>query len=172
VELTLIAAVARNGVIGRDGDLPWRLRADLKQFKRRTVGHPIVMGRKTWESLPARPLPKRVNVVLTRQLGYEAEGATVVGSIEEALAALDADEAFVIGGESVYAAALPHAARLVITHVDADVDGDARFPDLDWSAWRVVERTPHAADERNDHPFEVVVYERSASSRVRSSSGA
>lgn len=160
MELTLIAAVARNGVIGRDGDLPWRLRADMKQFKRRTVGHPILMGRKTWESLPKRPLPKRVNVVLTRQPHYEAEGAVVARSIEDALAAIDADEAFVIGGESVYAAALPHAARLVVTHVDADVEGDARFCEVDWSAWRAVERARHDADERNDHAFEVVVYER------------
>lgn len=160
MELTLIAAVARNGVIGRDGDLPWRLRADMKQFKRRTVGHPILMGRKTWESLPRRPLPERVNVVLTRQAGYRAEGAVVAGSVQEALASVDAAEVFVIGGESIYAAALPHAARLVITHVDAEVDGDARFPDVDWSAWRAVERARHDADERNDHPFEVVVYER------------
>ncbi|MCB9591118.1 MAG: dihydrofolate reductase [Sandaracinaceae bacterium] len=163
MKLTLIAAVAGGGVIGRDGDLPWRLRADLAQFKRRTLGHPIVMGRKTWESLPKRPLKDRLNVVVTRQADYVAEGATVVSDVEaavEAARASGAEEAFVIGGATLYAATLPHADRLVITHVDADVPGDVTFPDVDWDAWRVESREEHAADEKNEHAFAVVVYER------------
>lgn len=163
MKVTLIAAVARNGVIGRDGALPWRLPADLAQFKRRTLGHPVIMGRKTWESLPRRPLADRLNVVLTRSRGYAAEGAVVVLDLAAAIAAARASgaaEAFVIGGESIYAAALPIADELVITHVDATVEGDAAFPPIDAAAWRVVSREAHAADERHPHAFELVVYAR------------
>lgn len=161
MELALIAAVARNGVIGRDGDLPWRLRADLHNFKHRTKGCPVIMGRKTWESLPKRPLPGRANIVLSRREGYEAEGAIVVDSLDAALAtAGDAQTAWVIGGASIYAEALPRADRLVITHVDEDVAGDTHFVDVDWSAWRVVEEAAHDADERNEFPFRIVDYAR------------
>jgi dihydrofolate reductase len=161
VEVTLIAALAENGVIGRGGELPWHLPDDFRQFKRRTKGKPVVMGRKTWESLPKRPLPKRHNIVITRQAGYEAPGATVVGSLEAALeAAGDAPEVMVLGGGQIYAAALPRADRLVLTHVETVVEGDARFPAVDWSRWRVVAQERHAADDRHAHPFRVVVYER------------
>ncbi|MCA9610221.1 MAG: dihydrofolate reductase [Myxococcales bacterium] len=163
MRLTLIAAVADNGVIGRDGDLPWRLSADLAQFKARTLGRPILMGRKTWESLPRRPLKDRLNVVLTRRPGYVAEGAVVTADLDAAIDAArasGAEEAFVIGGESIYAAALPLADAMVLTHVEATVEGDARFPDFDASEWIEVSSAPHAADEKNAHAFRVVVYER------------
>ncbi len=166
MRLTLIAAVADNGVIGREGDLPWRLRADLRHFKARTLGHPIVMGRKTWESLPKRPLRKRLNVVLSRSAGYEAPGATVVPSVADALEvarASGAQEAFVIGGASIYADALPLADRLVITHVQTTVDGDAWFPAVDWAAWDVISEEAHAADGENEHAFRVVEYTRAQS---------
>lgn len=164
MRLALIAAVAENGVIGRGGDLPWRLPDDLKQFKARTLGRPVIMGRKTWESLRG-PLPGRLNVVVTRQPGYAAEGAVVAASFEDAIARAEreSDEAFVIGGADLYAAALPRADQLVITHVEADVEGDTRFPEVDWSSWRLVSEEAHPQDERHAHAFRVAVYERASS---------
>ena len=139
--LTIIAAVARNGVIGRDGDLPWRLPEDLRHFKRTTSGHPIIMGRATWESI-GRPLPRRHNVVVTRQHGYSAPGCSVVHSLDEALALAWAEDAepFVIGGAGLYAAALPLASRLVITEVHREVEGDTWFPPFDRAQFREVDR--------------------------------
>ena len=139
--LTIIAAVARNGVIGRDGDLPWRLPEDLRHFKRTTSGHPIIMGRATWESI-GRPLPRRQNVVVTRQHGYSAPGCSVVHSLDEALALAWAEDAepFVIGGAGLYAAALPLASRLVITEVHREVEGDTWFPPFDRAQFREVDR--------------------------------
>lgn len=163
MKLSLIAAVAANGTIGRGGGLPWRLRSDLREFKRRTLGKPIIMGRKTWEALPKRPLEGRLNIVLSRRDGYAAEGACVVRSLDEARArARDsgAEEAFVIGGSSIYEAALPSADELVITHVLAAVEGDASFPDVDWSAWRSAPALEVPASERDEHAFRVVVYRR------------
>ena len=165
MRLSLIAALARDGGIGKDGGLLFRLRSDLEQFKRRTLGAPVIMGRKTWESLPRRPLPGRLNVVLSRRTGYRAEGARVAPDLEAALAlarASGAAEAFVIGGEAVYAAALPRADRLVLTHVDAAAGADAFFPAFDAAAWRVVEEAAYAASARDEHPFFVRVYERAA----------
>ncbi|HEY8429218.1 MAG TPA: dihydrofolate reductase [Sandaracinaceae bacterium] len=161
MRVSLIAAVAKNGVIGKDGGLPWRLPDDLKQFKARTTGHPVLMGRKTWESL-GRPLPGRLNLVVTRQRGYRAPGAEVFASIDEALARAERedDEVWIIGGAGIYAATLDRADRLVITHVDAEVEGDARFPEVDWSAWRLVSEDAHPADERHAHSFRVATYER------------
>jgi len=137
-KLGLIVAVARNGVIGVDGDLPWRLPEDLKHFKRTTIGHPIIMGRKTYESI-GRPLPKRLNIVVTRQRDFSAPGCTVVHSFDAALEAGWAahEEPFVIGGAALYAAALPHVTRFVLTEVDQDVAGDTRFPH--WDRTRFVE---------------------------------
>jgi dihydrofolate reductase len=164
MRVSLIAAVAKDGVIGRDGDLPWRLPDDLAQFKRRTLGKPVIMGRKTWESL-RRPLPNRLNLVITRQRDYRADGATVTGSLDAALEIAKrsgAEEAVVIGGAAVYTEALAIADRLVITHVDASVEGDTHFPEVDWGAWRALEEEAHPVDERHLHPFRVVVYERAA----------
>ncbi|MFY9326793.1 MAG: dihydrofolate reductase [Georgfuchsia sp.] len=155
--LTLIAAVARNGTIGRDNTLPWRLPEDLKHFKALTIGHPIVMGRKTWESL-GRPLPGRLNIVVTRDTAYHAEGATVVNSLQDALhLVIDAEELFVIGGAEIYRLALPLADRLQLTELDADFDGDTHFPAFARSAWHETARVQHRADAGYDYAF--VTYE-------------
>lgn len=142
--LVLIAAVAANGVIGVNNTLPWRLPDDLKRFKALTLGHPIIMGRKTWESL-GRPLPGRHNIVITRQPGYAAPGATVVDSVAAAIAAC-ADEAtaFVIGGAEIYALTLPLAQRMELTEVHADVTGDACFPPFNRHEWRETLREPRS----------------------------
>ena len=160
--VAIIAALARNRVIGRGNRLPWHLPDDLRHFKRLTLGHPIVMGRRTWESLPGL-LPDRTHVVVTRDPGYRAAGAVVVHSLDAALAAAGGDEAFVVGGAELYALALPRAARLYLTLVDAEVEGDAFFPPIDPAQWREVAREPHAADERHGYPFAFVTMERAAS---------
>lgn len=160
MRIALIAALDRNGLIGRDNALPWRLPADLQHFKRLTLGKPIVMGRLTWESL-GRPLPGRHNIVLTRDPAYHAEGASVVHSIDAALAAAGAvDEVMVIGGAALYRTLLPRAARLYLTRIDAAFDGDAWFPEVDPAAWREVARETHAPDERNPYPYAFVTLER------------
>jgi len=139
--VTLLAAVARNGVIGVDGGLPWHLPDELALFKELTLGHVLVMGRRTFESV-GRPLPGRTTVVVTRRPDWEAEGVLRAESVGEALAlAREVDaEVFVVGGAQVYAAALPAADRLALTFVDADPEGDTRFPEIDWSQWREVGR--------------------------------
>jgi len=142
-ELVLVAAVAKNGVIGNANALPWHLPEDLKHFKELTTGHSVIMGRKTWESLPERfrPLPGRHNIVVTRNPAYAAPGATVVHSLEEALKVGAGGTVFVIGGAELYAHALPLARRLELTEIDAAFEGDARFPVVDGRQWREVART-------------------------------
>ncbi len=158
--VSLIVAVAENGVIGRAGKLPWHLPEDLKRFKRLTVGHPVIMGRKTWESI-GRPLPGRRNLVVSRTPGYAAEGAEVFASLDEALAAAAGeDEVFVIGGAALYAEAMPRADRLYLTRVHATVEGDVTFPGLDPAAWTLVSEDRREADARHDHAFSFRVYER------------
>jgi len=159
-KVCLVAARGRNGVIGADGDLPWRLSSDMKLFRDTTRGKPVIMGRKTWESLPRRPLPGRLNIVITRQSGYQAEGATVAGNLGDALAAAFAranedrvDEVCVIGGAQIYMAALELADRLYLTDVDAAPDGDTRFPEIDETGWTEVRREAHPAGEGDDHAF-------------------
>ena len=160
--ITLIAAVARNGVIGRAGRIPWRIPGDLPRFKRLTMGHPVIMGRRTWESL-GRPLPGRRNLVISRTPGLRLAGAEVFGSLSAALAACaDASEVFVIGGTEAYRAALPRAQRLRLTEIDADVEGDAFFPPFDRAEWRQTAREPHPANPDNPLPFAYVDYERAA----------
>ncbi|MDP1611364.1 MAG: dihydrofolate reductase [Sulfuritalea sp.] len=153
--LTLIAAVARNGVIGIDNRLPWHLPADLKHFKALTMGHTVIMGRKTWESLPEkfRPLPGRRNIVVTRNAGYHTASATLVTSLPAALAATDDSEAFVIGGAELYAAALPLADRLQLTEIDATFKGDTWFPAIDPGLWREATRESHHGDTGFDYAF-------------------
>jgi len=144
--LSLIVAVADNGVIGHNGDLPWRIPGDMKFFKATTMGKPIVMGRKTWESL-GRALPGRENIVVTRSAGFDAPGASVVESLDAALAQVpDADEVMVIGGAEIYALALPHVARIYLTQVHAAPDGDTHFPDLQAADWRELAREDHAPE--------------------------
>jgi dihydrofolate reductase len=145
--LTLVVAMSENRVIGRDGDLPWRLPNDLKHFKQVTMGKPIIMGRKTWESLYVKPLPGRRNIVVTRNAGYEAEGAEISDSLESALTlAAGEDEAMIIGGAELFAASLHTATRLHLTEVHAEIEGDTYFPDFDRTLWREVSREAHDAE--------------------------
>lgn len=154
----LVVAVAANGIIGRDGKLPWHLPEDLKHFKRVTMGHPVIMGRKTWESLKG-PLPGRENIVVTRQAGYEAPGAAVARSLEAAFALCAGEPvACVIGGEQIFRDSLPLARGLVVTEIHRDFDGDTRFPEYDRSQWKETQREAHAAPDGTR--FDFVLYER------------
>ncbi|HEY5897800.1 MAG TPA: dihydrofolate reductase [Burkholderiales bacterium] len=156
-KIYLVAAVASNGIIGRNGQLPWHLPEDLKHFKSLTMGQAVIMGRRTWESL-GRALPGRENIVVTRQAGYEAPGAAVARSLEAALALCAGDSvAFVIGGEQLFAESLPIAAGLVLTEIQRDYEGDTRFPDYDRSRWRESQRERHTAADGTR--FDFVLYE-------------
>lgn len=147
--LSLIVARASNGIIGKDNGMPWHLPADLAHFKRTTMGRPVIMGRRTWESI-GRPLPGRRNIVVSRNAGYRAEGAEVVGSLEQACEAVrETDEAFVIGGGQLYAEALPLADRVFVTEIGEAIEGDTRFPDLEPGHWRETLLAEQAPDERN-----------------------
>jgi dihydrofolate reductase len=158
--ISIIVATSMNNVIGVRGDLPWKLRDDLKRFRKLTLGKPVVMGRLTWESI-GRPLPDRQNIVLTRQPGFAAEGCDVVASPAAALAAArDAEEIMIIGGGQIYELFLPKANRLHVTRVHASVDGDAYFPEIDETSWQLVDREPHDADDVNQFAFEFRTYER------------
>ena len=157
--LHLIFARAANGVIGKDGGLPWHLPEDLAHFKRITSGRPVVMGRKTWDSLPPkfRPLPGRTNIVVTRQAGWAAQGAIRAGSLEDALAICPEDaDAWVIGGAEIYRQALPLARTAVVTQIDANFEGDAHAPEFG-PLWRETQREPHTA--ANGLAFSFVTYE-------------
>ena len=158
--LTLVVAYSDNRVIGRDNALPWKLPGDLAHFKRTTLGSPIIMGRKTWESL-GRPLPGRTNVVVSRNTQYAAPGAVVVPTIQAAIQVCGAvAEAYVIGGAQIYTQALPLAQRLIATEVHAQVDGDAYFPELPPGAWQETSRDPQP--EENGYAYDFVVYTRQA----------
>jgi len=162
--ISIIVAASTNNVIGVGGDLPWKLSDDLRRFKRLTMGKPIVMGRRTWESI-GRPLPGRQNIVLTRRTGYDAAGCDVVASPAEALdAAGGADEIMIIGGSQIYALFLPKASRLYMTRVEAEIDGDADFPEIDEREWRLVDSEAHQANDINQFAFEFRTYERKARS--------
>ena len=157
MRISLIAALADNRVIGNKNRLPWRLPADLRHFKRVTMGKPLVMGRKTWESI-GKPLPGRMNIVVSRDTTFQAEGCVVVHSIEQALdAAAGADEVMIIGGADLYAQVLPRADRLYLTEVRAHVEGDSWFPDIAREDWIEVERERHRADESNGYDYDFVV---------------
>ena len=147
--LTLIAAIGKDRALGKNGDLLWKIPADLKRFRERTASHPVIMGRKTWESLPeaVRPMPGRTNIVITRQAAYAAPGASVVSSIEDALkiarSAPGAEEIFVIGGGDIYAAALPFATRLDLTLIDGEKEADAFFPPYETVFTKILANEPH-----------------------------
>jgi dihydrofolate reductase len=169
--IALVASRAKNGILGRDGQVPWRLRSDLQRFKAITIGKPCIMGRKTWESLPLRPLPGRLNVVVTRDEGYgedgEAKGALVCTSLDEAIEIAreqaqddEVNEVCVIGGAALFEAVLPRAKRLYITEVDAAPDGDVHFPAFDADQWTETASEAHAAGEKDDHAFVFKVFER------------
>lgn len=160
MRITLIAAVSENGVIGRGNALPWHLPADLQRFKRLTTGHAVVMGRKTWESI-RRPLPHRRNIVISGSPGFHPAGAMVVPTLGAAIdAARDLTELFAIGGSRVFEAALPLTDRLELTRVHAQVPGDAFFPKLDFSEWKLVAEERHPADDQHAYPFSFLTYEK------------
>jgi dihydrofolate reductase len=161
MKVSILVAMSTNRVIGRDGQLPWRLSADLRRFKQLTMGHPIIMGRKTYASI-GRPLPGRTSIVLTRQANVRSEGVITVGSLDEALRLAKplTDEVFVIGGGEVYDQVLPIADRLYVTLVDAAIPGDTFFPEWNPVRWRIVEETFHPADEKNPFPMRFQVFDR------------
>lgn len=164
--IAFVVAVARNGVIGREGGLPWRISSDLKRFKQITMGKPVIMGRKTWESLPRRPLPGRLNIVITRHRDYKAEGAVVVAGVDEALAqarAEQSEEICVIGGSEIFRQMLPMTDRLYLTEVDLSPQGDVRFPPLDPTAWYETSREIHARSPGDDAGFVLRVLDRTSS---------
>ena len=166
MKLSVIVAVAENGVVGKNNALPWYIPADLQYFKRTTLGKPIVMGRKTYESI-GRPLPGRTNIVISSNPGFKPEGVSVVSSLPDALelaeeiALIDGtEELMVIGGATIYAAAVPLADRLYVTEIHAKVAGDAYLSPVDWDNWVERSRERHGAIEPNIHDFSFVVYER------------
>lgn len=158
--ISIIVAIAQNGVIGNRNALLWHISEDMRFFRRTTLGHPVIMGRKTFESLGCRPLPKRDNIILTRgDAAYEGVGTA--HSLEEAFAAADSsEEIFVIGGAQIYAEAMPYADRLYITRIEHDFQGDTRFPEFDKSQWRLVSSERHDRGETFEYPFVFELYER------------
>ncbi len=162
--ISIVVAASTNDVIGVGGELPWRLADDLRHFKAITMGKPIIMGRRTWESI-GRPLPGRQNIVMTRQSDYAADGCDVVTTPAAALAAAGAaDEVMVIGGGHIYEMFLPKAGRLYLTRVHASIDGDTFFPAVDAADWQLVSSEARVADASNDYAFDVRVYERTGRS--------
>ncbi|MEN5246358.1 dihydrofolate reductase [Brucella pseudintermedia] len=166
--VSIIVAAAENGVIGRDNDMPWRLSTDLKRFKALTLGKPVIMGRRTWESI-GRPLPGRPNIVVSRNNGFQVEGASTVGSLDEAIALgqrqaadMGAGEVCIIGGGNIYAQAFPLADRIHLTRVLANIDGDTHFPEIDPQVWQVVSQEDVPAGDRDSHPTRYFVYEKRA----------
>ena len=166
IKLSVIVAVAENLVVGKNNALPWHLSEDLQYFKRTTLGKPIVMGRKTFESI-GRPLPGRTNIVISRNPDYFAQGIKIVSSLEQAFqlaedTALidDSQELMVIGGAAIYAAAIPVADRLYVTEVHAEVEGDAYLPNIDWGNWIESSRERHMAIAPNPYDYSFVVYDR------------
>lgn len=162
-ELAIVVAVAANGVIGSNNELPWRLPEDLKYFKRTTMGHPIVMGRKTFDSI-GKPLPGRKNIVVTRQTDWQHDGVDVVHNLEDAISLAKkvcreegVERAMLIGGANLYEQALPECERLYLTEVHADVEGDAFFPKFARQQWREIEREDHFADDSNPYNYSFVV---------------
>lgn len=165
--IAIVVARGKNGVIGRDGDLPWRLRSDLQRFKAITLGKPCIMGRKTWESLPLKPLPGRLNLVLSKDESFDPKGAVPVTRFDEAIeiareqAVEDGvDEVCVIGGVALFELALPRAKRLYLTEVEAEPEGDAWFPVFDESLFVETAKERHDAGEKDDHPFVFRVLDR------------
>jgi len=162
MEISLVVAMDENRVIGAHGTLPWRLPADLKHFKRVTMGHPIVMGRRTWESI-GRALPGRTNIVVTRQAGFGAPGAVVVDSLEAAKARAaeeDCEELMIIGGATLYEQAMPETSRIYLTEIHAEFEGDTYFPELNEDEWACVSREDREKDDKNPYDYSFLVLER------------
>lgn len=163
--ISMIAAVAANGVIGKNNDLVWNLPDDMKFFMQKTSGHHVIMGRKNYESIPEkyRPLPNRTNIIITRQEAYQASNCIIVNSLEKALHVAKENgeqEAFIIGGGEIYKMGMDEADILYITEIDANFDGDTYFPEFNKWDWEEVQRTHHEEDDRHDHTFDFVTYKR------------
>ena len=167
MSVSLIVAMSENRVIGQAGQLPWRLSSDLRRFQRLTMGHHLVMGRKTWESI-GRPLPGRTSLVLTRHPDYRAPGACIVPDLSSAIQAANGDEeVFVIGGGQIYREALPLVGRIYMTLVHAHVDGDTMFPELDAQTWYVTERSArYPSDQKNQYEHSFLIYQRNVTQPV------
>ena len=160
MKVAIIVAMDKQGLIGRNNDLPWKLSADLKYFRRVTMGKPLVMGRNTHESI-GRPLPGRKNIIVTSNANYHVDGCTVVSSLDQALLACDdAEEVMVMGGASLYEQLLPQADRVYLTHVNAELEGDTWFPQWNKDQWQEISREDHQADEKNQYPYSFVIYDR------------
>lgn len=160
--VSAIFAVSENNVIGKGNDLPWRMPADLKHFKNTTMGHPVIMGRKSFDSI-GRPLPGRHNIVLTRDRNFRAEGVSVVHSLREAMEIAGADrpeEVFIIGGAQIYKKAFPYCDRLYMTRIHTETEGDVFLPEVDFSAWKLISEEKHLPDEKNIHDYTFRIYER------------
>lgn len=159
--ISLLVAMDKNQLIGKDNDLPWRLPADLAYFKRVTMGHPIIMGRKTYDSI-GRPLPGRENIIVTRDTSYEAEGCKVIHSIEEIVKMNEQtdQELFVIGGAEIFKEILPYSDRLYITEINEEFEGDTYFPAFDKSKWEVISEEKGIKDEKNPYDYKFLVYEK------------
>ncbi len=161
MRVSAVVAASENGVIGREGGLPWHVSSDLKLFKEITLGKPVIMGRRTWVSLPRKPLPGRRNIVITRQADLVAEGAEVVHSVDEALAVCAGEaDVSIIGGGQVYAEAMSRTDRIYLTRIHLEVDGDTFLPELKASEWHEVERRRFAGGERDDAAFTLIVMDR------------
>jgi dihydrofolate reductase len=161
MRVSWVVAASDNDVIGREGGLPWHVSSDLKLFKQITIGNPVIMGRKTWESLPKPPLPGRRNIVVSRQKAFQAEGADIAQSVEAAIRLCSgASEVSIIGGGEIYSASLPMTDRIYLTRIHLTVDGDTFLPALDEAEWREVQRREFPKDERDDAPFTLIVLDR------------
>lgn len=159
--INIIVATANNNAIGKDNDLLWHISEDLKYFKSTTLGCPIIMGRKTWESLPFKPLPKRENIVISRNKDYKAEGATIINSVEEAIDyAKKFDKSFIMGGGMLYKAALPFCDKLYITKVFKDFEADTFFPEIDLNTWTIESESEIKTDPNNSLEFQFLVYKK------------
>ncbi len=163
--VSAIAALSRNRVIGKDNDLPWRLPDDMKFFMETTRGHHVIMGRKNYDSLlpKFKPLPNRTNIVITRQRDFQAPGCTVFHAIGPALDLArnnSEEECFIIGGAEIYKLAMPHTTRLYLTEIDAHIEGDTYFPEMNMKEWKETSRTHHPADQRHPYAFDIAVYDR------------
>ncbi len=164
MKISLISAMTDDRVIGINNSLPWKLPSDMRWFRKHTLGKPIIMGRKTFESFGAKPLPERMNIIITNNNDYQADNCMVVNNIDSALqVAGNVDEVMVIGGASFYQQMLPYADRLYLTFVHADIEGDAWFPEFDKSAWKETLREDVLSDEKNQYPHTFVVMEKAHS---------
>lgn len=158
--ISLIVAVSRNGVIGKKNKLPWHLSSDLKRFKEITMGKPVIMGRKTFESI-GKPLPGRLNIILTCKKEFQDNEVKIAGSVEDALSLVDDHkEVMIIGGDSVYRQFLPIVSRIYLTLIEAEIEGDSFFPDINQDDWIEIFREQHSQDDKNDHSYTFLVYEK------------